>query len=765
LAVTQSYLGVGAAAGTSVISGSRAWYWLAADGRGQAQLQAVAAPEGSASQQGLRDRLFGDHALPANLRSLLVGAQPAGELHGCAASSQFVSPAELEGKVIAGDASVAHDPLSGHGMYEALAGTAAVVAGINTWLERGEWPNVRRFLKERSAHLWSRKLRVASAFYAEVAATAQHPFWSQTARSYRELERSLPSAAPNVAEFQHRPVLDGSRIELRKVLVTPRWPRGIWRYREIEQAARRVGRVLCGATVFLLASSGAFAQDDSTRAQTLLRTYCSGCHAEQRPGDFRRISAMRKSPEGWLMTLFRMQQVHHLALPEDARATILKYLSDTEGLAPAESAKGRFALERRPNEPDVAVTDELAAMCGRCHSLARVTLQRRDPDEWLKLIHTHVGQFPTLEYQALARDRFWWETATTELPGKLAQLFPLDTPAWRAWQAGRHASPAGDWIVFGRIPGGGGYYGTLKVSAVGGNEFTATYALRHADGKPMESMNSRVIVYTGYEWRGTSEQGASRRHEVFALSEDGRSLSGRWFDAEHAETGGELTAQRSEGPAAILAVFPPALKTGTTQEVVIVGRKLAGRVSFGPGTSSSVISRDANAVRVNVAVAPTAAVGMRTLQVGTVETPRMAVIYDRIERLEVRPGLGIARLGGGRVPGVAAQFEAFGYMMTRMGSARSEAVPLGPIQVDWRVEPHGERAAKDNDVQFAGVMRPDGRFEPASAGPNPQRAFSTNNAGDLNVVGELKQAGSGSPVRAQAHLIVTMQRWITPPIY
>jgi quinohemoprotein amine dehydrogenase len=528
---------------------------------------------------------------------------------------------------------------------------------------------------------------------------------------------------------------------------------------------RRVGRMLRDAALFLLASRGAVAQDASTGGHTLLRTYCSGCHVEDPPGYFRRISAIRKSPEGWLMTLVRMQQAHHVTLPEDARDAIVKYLSDTEGLAPSESAKGRFALERRPNEPDQVVTDELAAMCGRCHSLARVILQRRDRDEWLKLVHTHVGQFPTLEYQALARDRFWWDTATTQLPVELANLFPLDTPAWRTWQTGHHASPAGDWIVFGRIPGGGDYYGSLQVSAVRAGEFTARYALRHANGKPMESRQSRVSLYTGYEWRGTSEQGATTRHEVFALSEDGQSLSGRWFDADHAEAGGDLTARRSVGPAAIFAVFPSALKAGATREVVIVGRNLAGRVSFGPGTSASVLSRDANTVRVEVAAAPSATVGMRTVQVGTLEAPRMAVIYDHVDRLEVRPSFGIARLGGGRLPAVAAQFEAFGYLVARPGGAQSEAIPLGPIQVDWRVEPHGQQAAKDNDVQFAGVMRADGRFEPSSAGPNPQRAFSTNNAGDLNVIAELKQAGGEGPPRGEAHLVVTMQRWITPPIY
>ena len=44
-------------------------------------------------------------------------------------------------------------------------------------------------------------------------------------------------------------------------------------------------------------------------------------------------------------------------------------------------------------------------LCARCHSYARVALQRRDAAEWLKLVHFHLGQYPTTEYQAGGRDR------------------------------------------------------------------------------------------------------------------------------------------------------------------------------------------------------------------------------------------------------------------------------------------------------------------------------------------------------------------------
>ena len=165
----------------------------------------------------------------------------------------------------------------------------------------------------------------------------------------------------------------------------------------------------------------------------LVRSHCSGCHREQ-GGGFERISAIRKTPEGWSMTLFRMRQVHGVVLDDDVRRSLVRYLSDTQGLAPSESAAGRFALEQRPNAQDIDLGPELGVMCGRCHSLARVALQRRDEEEWRKLAHTHVGQWPSLEYQQSGRDRRWWDIASGPEPAKLAALFPYSSAAWSDWK-------------------------------------------------------------------------------------------------------------------------------------------------------------------------------------------------------------------------------------------------------------------------------------------------------------------------------------------
>ena len=538
----------------------------------------------------------------------------------------------------------------------------------------------------------------------------------------------------------------------------------------VSRKLRRFGCALLVAAAFFNTTPRAYgaesiaspAGDAGGVGLTTLRTYCAGCHTEGPAAQFQRVSVIRKSPEGWLMTIVRMQHVHGMALPDDARDTLIKYLSDTQGLAPSESAAGRFALERRPNTPDLQLGDDLPVLCGRCHSLARVALQRRDADEWLKHMHMHVGQFPSLEYQASSRDRYWWQTATTVLPGKLGELFPFDTPQWRAWRDQKHADPTGEWLVRGRAPGHGDYFGTLSVTASGNDAYTGKWSVQHADGKTMTG-SSIVRIYTGYEWRGTAKWGDLDVREVFALSEDGRRLSGRWFDAQHTEVGGDVTAERAEGPAAVLAVLPRALKTGVTQEVVIVGRGLKGAVNFGPGTKAKVLGNAAGMLRVSVSVDAKAAVGIRPVSVGKTTAPHLAVIYDQVDRVQVLPGYAIARVGGGKIDPVSAQFEAIGFLEPRANGTVRESVELGPVEVKWKVAPRNEEAAKADDVKFAGSIDAAGRFTPGAAGPNPERKYASNNAGDLSVIASLEQGGK--EVKGDSHLIVSVQRWVTPPIY
>lgn len=150
-------------------------------------------------------------------------------------------------------------------------------------------------------------------------------------------------------------------------------------------------------------------KEESTGPE-LIRANCLGCHIPTSDG-ISRISGQRKTPEGWEMTINRMW----LKLKGSNTHEIVKYLSDTQGLAPSETKGSRYLLEQNSNHIETQFDDEFSAMCARCHSGGRVALQRRKPKEWNYLIDFHLGQFPSVEYSMFGRDRNWYDIARNKI--------------------------------------------------------------------------------------------------------------------------------------------------------------------------------------------------------------------------------------------------------------------------------------------------------------------------------------------------------------
>jgi len=153
----------------------------------------------------------------------------------------------------------------------------------------------------------------------------------------------------------------------------------------------------------------------------IVQSKCLACHTEEShtkknkgAPQWSRISHQRKTPEGWLMTIGRMQMMHGLQISDDERTAVVKYLADRQGLAPEETADYRYAMERRLDTMETFEDSFFEEMCARCHSGARVGLQRRPAEEWEHLVHFHLGQWPSTEYQALARDRDWFPIALND---------------------------------------------------------------------------------------------------------------------------------------------------------------------------------------------------------------------------------------------------------------------------------------------------------------------------------------------------------------
>ena len=497
----------------------------------------------------------------------------------------------------------------------------------------------------------------------------------------------------------------------------------------------------------------------------LVANTCTACHMELEDGGLSRISESRRTPEGWEMNVVRMMRFHGLDLSRSERRAIVKYLSDTNGLAPSETTPFRYALERQPDVIEAQDNPRMMEMCARCHSMARIGLQRRTKTEWDLLVQMHAGQWPTLEYQMLSRDRDWLDEASGWVVDDLSKAYAFDDPAWASWQAADQHGLDGKWRYVSYIRGQGYHHGMLEFDEKQGDEYSVRYDSVTPDGTSVSGDYSGIL-YTGYEWRGRGQFGDAEAREVAALSEDGNSLTGRWFEADQDEKGGSIHAVRLGSGSRIMAVVGEALPRGGEQELVVYGAELKGGLDLGPGVTAEVLEADSNHIRARVAIAGDAEPGRRSIRVGEETMTDAVAVYDRIDRVEVAPDYGVGRVGGhgGTRPKQTVQFEAIAFSNGADGEAgTADDFRIGVMNADWSLAPTDETSEMMEDVKFAGTMSQNGLFTPGAAGPNPERRFGTNNAGDLQVTASVRDGDRS--VEGQARLIVTVQRWNEPPIY
>jgi quinohemoprotein amine dehydrogenase len=498
----------------------------------------------------------------------------------------------------------------------------------------------------------------------------------------------------------------------------------------------------------------------------LLETWCGACH-DRVGGGLTRIAHQRKTPEGWLMTIVRMGIMHGVEVAPADRRVLVKYLSDTQGLAPEEAAPYRYILERQPSVVE-SFPDDYTQMCGRCHSGARGALQRRTRDEWLLHIHFHLGQWPTTEYQFLGRDREWFEIATTATTDWLAEQFPLGSSAWTAWRTRPAPNLAGEWRIIARGPGLGFRHGIATLSATGSDSYATNTRMVLAAGRAQVAAGN-AILYTGYEFRQRLNLPTGGQNlEIGAVSADGNTITGRSMRADADEIGVDFRAVRvRDGHAEVMAVEPPYIKAGTKRTISIHGTGLAGRVDLGGGIKVvDVVAVSDSTVTVIAQAAADARAGARPVGVGGAIAERMLTVYAGVDSVRVEPAFAIARVGGGG--GSRARQQAMFDAVAYANGADDEPgtdddLRIGAMPAVWEVQPFDEAAAALDDVKYAGrVDAATGAFTPAVAGLNPERPFSTNNAGNLKIVGTIDD--DGAKHSGEGQLVVTVQRWNDPPI-
>jgi len=495
---------------------------------------------------------------------------------------------------------------------------------------------------------------------------------------------------------------------------------------------------------------------------------CSRCHRQDDDGRMSRISFLRKTPEGWQTSIRRMVALHGARLSQDEAREIARYLSNEQGLAPEELRPGLFEVERRLIDHDWDGDSGVEFTCIQCHSMGRVMTQRRTEEEWGLLLATHRALYPLVDFQAFRRAGPPPEEGERRHPmdvaiAELSEAYPLETDEWSAWAATKRPPRlAGQWALSGVEPGRGPIHGTVTVAgdASSPDEFTTTTEYVYAETGQRVRRTGDAMVYTGYQWRGRSNPGADDElREVMFVERDQQSMSGRWYRGAYDELGPDVTLRRVGAPV-VTGVFPSAVQRGSTVDVRVFGGGINAAspadLDFGAGvTVISVTGPTNGALTARLRVDAAATVGARDLFAYGALLQGALVVHDGIDRIEVTPGRGMARVGGANFPKGYQVFEAHGFDDGPDGEPDTDDdLDLGRVSVEWRLEEYAAIYG-DDDIDFVGTLGQDGIFVPAEDGPNPNRSGSRNNVGDVWAVATHTPPG-GQALSARAHLIVTV---------
>src|SRR4029079_1765157 len=350
------------------------------------------------------------------------------------------------------------------------------------------------------------------------------------------------------------------------------------------------------------------------------------CHRADDKGRLTRISFRRTTPEGWQETVKRMVSLNNVKIEPSEARDILRYLADRHGLAPEEAQPSAFEVERRQIDFKYPADKDTEETCIKCHSMGRVISQRRTKEEWELLIAMHRGYYPLSDFQAFRRggppqrepdasgrppdNRHPMEKAIAHL----SSAFPLMTPEWSAWAATMRAPRLdGRWALSGYELGKGPVYGQVTVTSQGqSGDLTTETTFTYARSGQTVTRRGRAIVYTGFQWRGKSDD----FREVLFVDRDWRRASGRCVSGADDEWGMDAKLARIGGDPIVLGIAETKLKSGASgQEVHLFGANLPARatpsdLNFGPGvTVDRIVSAAPDHIVASVSVAQNAAAG------------------------------------------------------------------------------------------------------------------------------------------------------------
>ena len=219
---------------TLVAAFATGWAWFAARDNGEVlvQISVARVPQRQDLSRYYHHTL---RQIPEIITVLkqLEGAQPQGPVFARYAHAQRAHKLITAHSARVGDAAFAIDPLSGHGIYQAVGGALALAAAVHTCCSQPEQSALAgQFYRTRIESDFLRQCRIGRDFYRQEQRWAQQSFWRERAH----WPDQHPSHAPASGDvrIEQRPVNIDGLICAREVVITPDHPRGLWQIAGID---------------------------------------------------------------------------------------------------------------------------------------------------------------------------------------------------------------------------------------------------------------------------------------------------------------------------------------------------------------------------------------------------------------------------------------------------------------------------------------------------------------------------------------------------
>jgi flavin-dependent dehydrogenase len=228
-ALGRMFQGAPTEARTAVAGFPHGWTWYASTGDGCGALQIIVSSArrlpGRRELPGFFERLLDD--VP-EARTWLGAGRAVGDISARHAETSRAAVPLEDGLIRVGDAALAMDPLSGHGVFEAIASAKAAAPVINTLARRpADAALAHAFYQERVQIAFERFARIGRDFYALERRFADEDFWRER-RLWPDDQPAHAPASTGPPVIATKPVIEDGFITARPVLVTADQSRGIW---------------------------------------------------------------------------------------------------------------------------------------------------------------------------------------------------------------------------------------------------------------------------------------------------------------------------------------------------------------------------------------------------------------------------------------------------------------------------------------------------------------------------------------------------------